>query len=181
MGGFGISADPDDLLLIHDIQLISQDCTEVSVEFDDLSVAEFFEDQIAAGLRPEQIGRIWVHSHPGDSPHPSGVDERTFERCFGACDWAVMFIIAQNDATYARLRWRHPAPAEMEIPVGVEFSKPFEGSDQAQWQHEYAECVQDVSWHPVEKLNREELDMLEDWWLPGDELVSIPPSQEVTR
>jgi proteasome lid subunit RPN8/RPN11 len=180
VGGFAISWDGKDLLCITDVVLVEQYCTSVTVEFDDQAVAEFFEDQITAGRRPEECGRIWLHSHPGDSPYPSGVDEETFERCFGACDWAVMAIIAQNDATYARLRWRHPAPAEMEIPVLVDFSKPFAASEQADWQREYAACVHEVVWHARHDPHEEEFAAFDDWWLPGDELVSLAPSGEVS-
>src|SRR5690242_14104510 len=92
VGGFGISA-PDDLLLIEDVRLVCQICAVVSVKFDDLAVADFFDEQVDEGRRPEQFARIWVHTHPGDSPQPSGVDEQTFARCFGQSDWAVMFIL----------------------------------------------------------------------------------------
>ena len=42
---------------------------------------------------------------PDDCPSPSSVDEETFARVFGGCDWAVMFILARGGATYARLRF----------------------------------------------------------------------------
>ncbi len=167
VGGFGISADRDDLLCIHDIVLIPQECTEVSVAFHDEAVAEFFEQQVAEGLRPEQFARVWIHTHPGDCPLPSGVDEATFARCFGACDWSVMCILAENDATYARLRWRHPAAAELEIDCAVEFAKPFGASEQADWQIEYAERVTDISWNPVPGQHWDD-DFLDAWQLPED-------------
>ena len=55
------------------------------------------------GHHPEQFARLWIHTHPGSSPHPSGPDEDTFERVFGKCHWAVMFIMARTGQTYARL------------------------------------------------------------------------------
>jgi hypothetical protein len=39
VGGFGIS-HVDDLLLIEDFQLVKQTCTPVTVEFDDIAVAD---------------------------------------------------------------------------------------------------------------------------------------------
>jgi hypothetical protein len=54
VGGFGI-APADDLLYVEDIQLVRQSCTMVSVAFDDMAVAEFFDVQIDAGRRPEQF------------------------------------------------------------------------------------------------------------------------------
>ena len=41
VGGFGISS-PLDLLLIEDVQLVRQQCTSVTVAFDDQSVADLF-------------------------------------------------------------------------------------------------------------------------------------------
>ena len=70
VGGFGICRS-DDLLMIDDVQLVEQVCTQVTVEFDDESVADFFDKQVDAGLKPEQFGRIWIHTHPGDSARPS--------------------------------------------------------------------------------------------------------------
>ena len=93
IGGFGI-APSDDPLLIEDIRLVKQTTTLVSVAFDDESVADLFDELVDEGLRPEQFARVWIHTHPGDSAHPSGVDEETFARCFGTTDWAVMFILA---------------------------------------------------------------------------------------
>ena len=79
--------------------------TCVSVSFDDEAVADYFEDQVEAARVPQQFGRIWLHTHPGNSPEPSMTDENTFTRVFGSCDWAIMFIVAQDGRTFARLRF----------------------------------------------------------------------------
>ena len=100
VGGFGIT-EADDLLFVTNFVLVKQKVTAVSVSFEDESVADFFEDQVEAGRQPEQFGRIWLHSHPGDSPEPSCTDESTFARVFGSCDWAIMFIVAQDSKTFA--------------------------------------------------------------------------------
>ena len=99
VGGFGI-ANGDDLLLVEDIRLVRQQCSAVSVHFDDDAVADFFDEQVDEGRRPEQFGRIWVHTHPGQSAHPSGVDEETFSRCFGRADWAAMVHAAKVGAAH---------------------------------------------------------------------------------
>jgi proteasome lid subunit RPN8/RPN11 len=103
VGAFGIS-DPQNLLLIQDVVTVKQSCTSVTVRFDDSAVSEFFEQQVEAGRGPQSFGRIWIHTHPGASPDPSGTDEETFNRVFGRCDWAIMFILARGGATYCRLR-----------------------------------------------------------------------------
>jgi len=118
IGAFAITA-PQDPLYVMQLVTIRQTCSSVSVEFDDEAVADFFDEQVDLGRTPDQFFRIWAHTHPGDSPHPSGTDEETFQRVFGACDWAVMFILARGGSTYCRLRVnsrqdRHGSPGEHE-------------------------------------------------------------------
>ena len=141
IGGFAIAAG-EDLLLIEDVQLVKQTCTPVSVAFDDESVADFFDRQVDRGRQPQQFARVWAHTHPGNCPQPSGVDEETFERVFGRSDWAVMFILASGGATYARLRFNVGPGGEIVIPVQVDFAQPFAGSEQDAWEQEYLTNVQ---------------------------------------
>ncbi len=144
VGGFGIT-EQDDLLCVNDIVIVEQHCTEMTVEFSDTAVADFFEDQVELGRRPEQFARIWIHTHPGDSPLPSPVDVRTFERVFGNCDWAVMFIIAQGGRTYADLYWRHGGPAQLRMQIEVDYKSPFPAADHQTWSEEYDSCVRELS------------------------------------
>lgn len=136
IGGFGISA-VDDLLFVADIALMTQSCTWAQVKFDDESVADHFDRQVAAGRRPEEFARIWIHTHPGRSAEPSGTDEATFARVFERADWAVMFILARGGQTYARLRYSVGPGADLELPVDVDFSRPFLASSETDWQAEY--------------------------------------------
>jgi hypothetical protein len=69
VGGFGITA-PDDLLFIQDFLTVKQEVSCVSVKFDDEAVSQFFDQQVDLGRKPEQFARIWLHTHPGDSPEP---------------------------------------------------------------------------------------------------------------
>jgi len=144
VGGFGISA-PDDLLFVHDVQLVRQRCTEVFVSFDDVAVADFFEGQIDLGRKPEEFGRLWIHTHPGCCPQPSPTDIETFDRVFGTCDWAVMFIIARSGNTFAELHWR-AGSASLPMNVEVDFTHPFAESDHTSWNEEYRANMQAESW-----------------------------------
>lgn len=137
------------MLLVEDLFLPRQQTTAVTVAFDDESVADFFEDQVAAGRSPEQFVRIWIHTHPGDCPNPSSVDEETFARVFGGCDWAVMFILARGGATYARLRFNAGPGGAMEIPVEVDFHQPFAGSDHRAWEDTYQQQVHVQEAYPL--------------------------------
>jgi proteasome lid subunit RPN8/RPN11 len=148
VGGFGITPAAD-LLYVEDFRSVTQTCTSVSVAFDDSAVAEFFDEQIDAGHRPEQFARIWIHTHPGESPQPSHVDEEAFRRVFGPCDWAVMFIIAREGETYCRLRFRAGPGGAFEIPVMIEFKSEFEGSNLEGWAAEYDAAVRQVEFPPV--------------------------------
>ena len=145
VGGFGIT-EADDLLFVTDFTLVKQKVTAVSVSFEDESVANFFEDQVEVGRKPEQFARIWLHSHPGDSPEPSCTDESTFARVFGSCDWAIMFIVAQDSKTFARLRFNAGPGGEVKIPVYVDYSYEFDAADFEVWKQQYlANVVEDTA------------------------------------
>jgi hypothetical protein len=140
IGGFGISPSGDSLL-VEDLRLVTQRCDWASVQFDDQAVADYFDEQVDRGRSPEEFGRIWVHTHPGASPAPSATDEETFRRVFGACDWAVMFILAAGGASYARLQFGVGPGGSMEIPVELDYTADFKASDRDAWQAEYATRV----------------------------------------
>ncbi len=140
VGGFGIT-NAQDLLFVEDFVLIQQTCSPVTVVFQDDSVAEFFDRQIDAGRRPETFGRLWIHTHPGTSPEPSRVDEETFARVFGRCEWAVMAILARGGQSYARLQYHIGPGGRFQLPLEVDYRQPFSGTDWPAWQQEYASQV----------------------------------------
>ena len=148
VGGFAISSQ-EDLLYIKDVQLVKQVCSWAHVAFDDNSVADFFDQQFDAGRKPEQFGRIWVHTHPGECPLPSGTDEQTFARVFGITQWSVMFILACEGQSYARLQFNVGPQASLTIPVRVDYSEPFGGCEPEKWEQEYLAHVQKPA--PVRK------------------------------
>lgn len=139
--GFGIAAE-DDLLFVENVVLVDQLCTWVSAELDDDAVADYFDDQVDQGRKPEQFGRIFLHTHPGDSPKPSSTDEETFQRVFGNAEWAVMFILARGGKCYARLRYNVGPSLDVELPVEVDYGQPFAATDWDAWQEEYEAHVQ---------------------------------------
>ena len=144
IGGFGIS-DPEELLLVKDFVTVKQEVSMASVSFDDEAVGNFFEDQVDLGRKPEEFGRVWLHSHPGDSPIPSSIDEETFHRVFRRCEWAVMFVMARTGKTYARLCFTNGPGGHFEIPVKVDYSCQFEASDHETWQSEYEANIKKVT------------------------------------
>jgi hypothetical protein len=136
IGGFGI-APVDDLLFVENVRLVRQSCTWISAELDDESVADFFDEAVDAGRQPEQFFRLFMHTHPGDSPQPSATDEETFARVFGGCDWAVMFILARGGQRYARMRYNVGPGIEVELPVEVDYGRPFAATERENWHEEY--------------------------------------------
>ena len=136
IGGFGITK-ADDLLYVVDFVTVKQEATGASISFEDEAVADLFDSQVDVGRKPEQFARIWLHSHPGDSPQPSLVDEETFQRVFGNCQWALMFVLAKGGKSYARLRFNVGPGGSGVIPVEVDYSYPFGPSDQQAWETEY--------------------------------------------
>jgi hypothetical protein len=171
IGGFGI-APHDDLLFVEDVQLVQQSCTWISADFDDQSVADFFDAQVDLGRRPEEFARLFMHTHPGDSPQPSRTDEETFARVFGSTDWAVMFILARGGQCYARLRYNVGPGADIELRVEVDYGRPFEASDWEIWQAEYLANVQVPTPEPPKKpatdqrpaLTSRDDQFVDDWW-----------------
>jgi proteasome lid subunit RPN8/RPN11 len=120
VGGFGVSSE-DDLLYIADFVTVRQHASTVTVELEDEAVADHFDRCVDQGLQPNRFARVWLHTHPDWSPDPSSVDEETFARVFGGCDWAIMFIIGRTGRTYARLQFFAGPGGQILLPVAVDW------------------------------------------------------------
>jgi proteasome lid subunit RPN8/RPN11 len=145
VGGFGIM-DAEDLLFVQDFAIVKQEVSPVSVKFDDEAVGMFFDEQVDLGRKPEQFARLWLHTHPGDSPEPSATDEETFKRVFGNCQWAIMAIVARDSSTYARLSFNVGPCGQIRIPTEVDYSKDFGPTDHPSWDPEYTARTRAVDW-----------------------------------
>ena len=165
IGGFGIS-HPRDLLLVEQVVLVPQQASLAFVQFDDAAVADYFDAQVDRGLRIEQFGRIWIHTHPGVSAAPSVTDRRTWDRVFGAVQWSVMCIVARGGATYAELRYQVGPPGSFRLAVAIDDTVDFGPTDRAAWEAEYVASVR--HWTPA--VSRDfDLGMQPfETWEPGD-------------
>ncbi len=133
VGGFAVSHD-NDLLHVREIHLVPQETTSVTVKFADEGVADFTENMFEEGIEPRQCLRIWWHTHPGNSATPSFVDEETFEKVFGKCDWSIMFILAKGGEYYARLQLRGGSlEGSVILPVQVQRDVYYD----PEWEEEY--------------------------------------------
>ena len=140
IGAFGLSP-LDRPFLIEDILLSKQEVSPASTVFDNDAMSDFFDDQTDLGRHPSQYSRIWLHTHPGMSPSPSGTDEKTFKEIFGRCDWAIMFILASDGSNYCRLQFSPGPRWTVDIKMAVDWKVPFPAADHAAWEAEYHRCV----------------------------------------
>ena len=182
VGGFGITK-ADDLLFVTDFIVVRQEVTAISVKFDDEAVANFFEDQVDLGRKPEEFARIWLHTHPGDSPSPSITDEETLTRVFGNCQWAIMFILAQDNKTYAKLSFNVGPGGQVLIPVEIDYSQEFGPTNQDSWDIEYTANVKAVDWLSSFNTDTKSLvtDDFSDYALPYDFINEIEKMEPAER
>ena len=181
IGGFG-NTPADDLLYIEHFVTVKQDVTVASISFDDEAIADFFDAQVDAGKRPEQFARHWLHTHPGESPEPSSIDEETFSRVFGPCQWAVMFVVGRTGKTHARLRFNVGPGGQVAIPVEIDYARPFEGSDYEAWQAEYEANIKAGTCHELlgscqgfdQETNVADYSVPDDWL---EELEEMGPAE----
>ena len=123
-------------MLVRDFVTVKQDAGLCHVDFDDEAVANYFEDQVDAGRQPNQFARIWLHTHPGMVASPSRTDEDTFANVFGNCDWSVMFILGDQNKTYASLQIK-ATNSQMPLSVEIDYNTLFPGVDIDAWELEY--------------------------------------------
>jgi proteasome lid subunit RPN8/RPN11 len=182
VGGFGITK-PDDLLSVTDLLTVKQEVSCVSVKFDDEAVSKLFDEQVDLGRKPEQFARIWLHTHPGDSPEPSSTDEDTFGRVFGRCQWAVMFVLAQDGSTYARLSFNIGPGGQILIPTKVDYSQEFGPSNHDVWDAEYATNIAATEWPslPLSKEPKPAEASMPGCTLPYDFLSEFEKMEPVQR
>jgi hypothetical protein len=106
--------DPDsgDPLRITRLWIPKQECTAGSVDREQEETARCIREGLAAGLTVGEATRVWLHTHPGDSAQPSGIDEK-YWRTFTLGEHGgtrqhghVMGIMAKGGQMYARLAIR---------------------------------------------------------------------------
>lgn len=102
----GVSAgeEGDDLITVEDFVCVPQECTSGNTEPTDDGMAIYFENMMFdRGIMPNRCGRIWAHTHPGQSPQPSGTDEDTYRKWFSQAEFAVMYILAEGN-NYCKIK-----------------------------------------------------------------------------
>lgn len=144
VAGYGVTGT-ENPLLVTDFILIKQECTAVTFDLDPEDGVEYAEKMTDRGIPPWACQNILIHTHPGDSPSPSGVDEINFAKAFTHPHWAIMFIIAEGGKCSCRLKINVGPGITKELNVSVDWSKPFEGADFEQWDVEYMSKVEELT------------------------------------
>ena len=121
VAAFGLS-HPADPLYLDDVLVVKQRASPATVAFDDAAVADLFDRMLDEGVPPARFARVWLHTHPGASVDPSGTDEATFARVFGACDWAVMAILGRTGRVSARLAFPAGPGGAVELAAAVDWA-----------------------------------------------------------
>lgn len=157
IAGYGVSEDQEELLVVHDLYLFPQECTSADWAVVEGKLGETMANWSMTGNGSKgryefaQIARILFHTHPGDSPIPSGQDEEAFNRIFfehADASWAVMAILAKGGSTHARLRLGGGLYTDVIMPWRVDWSLgELPNSDiEEEWEKEYDDCVTEKSY-----------------------------------
>lgn len=157
IGGFGVCENEEYPLLITDFQMVKQECTSATVEFDDDDIYRYVDEMAKVKIYPAQCMRIWIHTHPGSSPNPSNTDENTFKNKIlqaeskHPADWGVMYILAKEGAEYARLSVYAGEQSKVfkdmfgltsnfvsrKIENVIDYDESYNGTDYEAWEKEY--------------------------------------------
>ena len=140
VGALGVSV-PGKPLVIADLLVPKQLVSWVSVAFDMDNVSDLYADMSEKNRPMEEFARVWIHTHPGSSATPSGTDENTFMTNYGTCNWSVMFILAKSGATTACLRLKTPQKLDIQLGVGIDWTVPFDATDEVEWKSHYAQSI----------------------------------------
>lgn len=165
VAGYGITGT-EDPLLVTNFRLVKQKCTSVTFDMDPNDGAEFMDEMMDDGLMPWQFSNILCHSHPGNSPDPSDIDEKNFAKAFSHPDWAIMLIIAKDDSMYCRLKLNVGPGAEKLLKVEIDFNQNFPASNHSEWKAEYESkvtseklitmptnyCLDDALWQDTKEM-----------------------------
>jgi hypothetical protein len=58
----------------------------------------------------------------------------------------VLFVVAQDNNTYARLRFNVGPGGQVLIPTEIDYGQDFSASDHEIWDTEYSENVKEIEW-----------------------------------
>ena len=142
VGAMGIAATADPFL-VTDLFIPKQKCSPVFVEMDSSDIADslfmtYCDPDGPHKLKPHQVGRIFIHTHPTGCLDPSPHDETIFAESFGSMPWAMMVILPKGGRLYARVRVSlgNDINLQMRVADDLILTTDFKGADHAAWKAE---------------------------------------------
>lgn len=138
VGFFGVS-HPDDPFSVVDLIMPKQQCTGATVAFDPDDVADIAARLAGDKIFPDRWQRIWIHTHPGGSAHPSATDEDTLSDSFANAEWAIMLIFGKGEHAGTTCRFRLHTPSfylDRELNVAI-----YDNDGKPEWDTELKEKV----------------------------------------
>lgn len=164
VSGFAItntaSGYPD---LITDFQLVKQECSIVTTDMDDDGLSEYVAVMADNGINPSDCMRVWIHTHPGSSPNPSGTDESTFQKLLSKFPFIVMLIISKEGNKFGRIGFTQGCGGTSPVDWDVDWSIPCEAVDFEDWKKEYEGAVKVKKWISSKKKEEAPLGVSYTW------------------
>jgi len=145
---FGVSK-PNVPTYVESLHIPKQSCTPAYCESDDDELLDLLMQTMTGKYVEGQVGRVWLHTHPGSSAQPSSIDETTFKDVWtGPQDFYAMLILARGGETYCRTKSPTDVDSRQRTPstVRVDWARLPELLPQLPalttgWAAEYAEKV----------------------------------------
>lgn len=128
VGGFAITS-PEDPSLILDFVVLPQTSSSCEFDFSPDGMQNYLNEMVDAGISPNNCFRMYIHTHPGNSPQPSSVDNEQFDKLMQDYPWFGMIIFAKDLSTYARVKMTQGCGLEAELDLEIDWDVPCEPVD----------------------------------------------------
>lgn len=138
VAGFAILSE--DLKTIIDYELLYQESGVASFEFNREKMSDYIE-KMSDRYSPAQCFRVFVHTHPGDCPKPSGTDWETFNSLMSSYPWFGMLIFAKDQSYYFYLKLTQGPGLETEVDLDIDWGISCQPVDFEHLENEYKEKV----------------------------------------
>ena len=154
VGGFCIT-DKEQPNLIIDFQILHQECTVVTTEFDKDRIDDYINEMLDFGYDPSQCFRLWTHFHPSNSPDPSSTDWTTFNDLMKSYPWFGMLIFAKDQSYFGYVKTTQGVGLEDNVDIEVDWTYPCEVVDFSVLEDEYQEKVRKPAPKPIKNYGYE--------------------------
>jgi len=142
VGGFCIT----DGNIVTDFVVLKQESSSATFEFDKEGMEEYLNEMIKAGYSPNECFRVYLHTHPGNCPKPSGTDWDQFKELSEKYPWFAMLIIAKDHSKYGYIKLNQGPGVECEIDWDVDWEIPCEVVDFDELEATFKEKVEEKKW-----------------------------------